>query len=74
MFATVEWAGNGRSYLQNESGVQWGAGAIGHAEWRGVSVKTVLEEAGVGDGALEVLFEGADEGRVVPVGVRLGRS
>src|SRR5262249_13577504 len=34
VFATVECAGNGRSFLrQRADGVQWGAGAIGHAEW-----------------------------------------
>src|SRR5437016_3696812 len=37
VFATVECAGNGRSFLQQRApGVQWGAGAIGHAEWTGV--------------------------------------
>src|SRR5262245_36215303 len=37
VFATVECAGNGRSFLsQHVHGVQWGAGAIGHAEWTGV--------------------------------------
>src|SRR5262249_41131889 len=34
VFATVECAGNGRSFLsEKQPGVQWGAGAIGHAEW-----------------------------------------
>src|SRR5262249_8870294 len=34
VFATVECAGNGRSFLsQRQPGVQWGAGAVGHAEW-----------------------------------------
>src|SRR5262249_25016293 len=34
VFATLECAGNGRSFLrQRAAGVQWGAGAIGHAEW-----------------------------------------
>ena len=37
VFATVECAGNGRSFLKpHVHGVQWGAGAIGHAEWTGV--------------------------------------
>src|SRR5437016_6349970 len=37
VFATVECAGNGRSFLQTrQHGVPWGAGAIGHAEWTGV--------------------------------------
>ena len=42
--------------------MQWGAGAIGHAEWTGVSVKTLLKAAGIRDDAVEVVFEGADEG------------
>src|SRR5437588_7892666 len=63
VFATVECAGNGRSFLQPlVGGVQWGAGAIGHAEWTGVPVKFVLERAGVAPGAAEVLFEGWDTG------------
>src|SRR5712692_9957929 len=40
VFATVECAGNGRSFLrQRVDGVQWGAGAIGHAEWTGVPLR-----------------------------------
>ncbi len=63
VFATVECAGNGRSFLQPRApGVPWGAGAIGHAEWTGVPLHLVLEEAGVKPGAVEVLFEGADRG------------
>ncbi len=63
VFATVECAGNGRSFLQErQPGVQWGAGAIGHAEWTGVPVCDVLERAGLKPGALEVLFEGGDAG------------
>src|SRR5260370_38054467 len=63
VFATVECAGNGRSFLQQHvHGVQWGAGAIGHAEWTGVPLRKVLERSGVKAGALEVLFEGADRG------------
>ncbi len=63
VFATVECAGNGRSFLQPTApGVQWGAGAVGHAEWTGVPLRVVLEESGVRPGAAEVLFEGADRG------------
>src|SRR5438105_5219657 len=37
VFATVECAGNGRSFVQQRAAeLQWGAGAIGHAEWTGV--------------------------------------
>jgi DMSO/TMAO reductase YedYZ molybdopterin-dependent catalytic subunit len=63
VFATVECAGNGRSFLrERQPGVQWGAGAIGHAEWTGVPLHLVLEQAGIEPEAVEVLFEGADRG------------
>lgn len=63
VFATVECAGNGRSFLRPKAhGVQWGAGAIGHAEWTGVPLHLVLEESGIKPDAVEVLFEGADHG------------
>src|SRR5437016_4741138 len=63
VFATVECAGNGRSFLTpHVHGVQWGAGAIGHAEWTGVPLRQVLEKAGVQPGTVEVLFEGMDHG------------
>jgi DMSO/TMAO reductase YedYZ molybdopterin-dependent catalytic subunit len=64
VFATVECAGNGRSFLHpHVHGVQWGAGAVGHAEWTGVPLRLVLQESGVRPEALEVLFRGADHGR-----------
>ncbi len=39
-----------------------GHGIMGNAEWAGVSLKDVLEQAGVKDSAVEVMFEGADHG------------
>lgn len=63
VFATVECAGNGRSFLEEKAaGVQWGAGAIGHAEWTGVPLRDLLMPAGVRPGVLEIVFEGADHG------------
>src|SRR5438132_5843126 len=63
VFATIECAGNGRSFLrQPEPGVQWGAGAIGHSEWTGVPLATVLEASRPLSDTLEVLCEGADSG------------
>ncbi|MBI3821131.1 MAG: sulfite oxidase [Planctomycetes bacterium] len=63
VFATVECAGNGRSFLgPRVPGVPWGAGAVGHAEWTGVPLRLLLERCGLKAGALEVLFEGADQG------------
>src|SRR5947208_3552518 len=63
VFATVECAGNGRSFLHPlVHGVQWGAGAVGHAEWTGVPLKLVLDKAGVLPETKEILFEGIDQG------------
>ncbi|HJT31251.1 MAG TPA: sulfite oxidase [Pirellulales bacterium] len=63
VFATVECAGNGRSFLQpRAAGVQWAAGAIGHAEWTGVPLRTILDEAGVQPEAVQIVFQGADAG------------
>ena len=63
VFATLECAGNGRSFLQPKvAGVQWRAGAVGHAEWSGVPLNHVLEEVGLKTDAIEVLFVGADSG------------
>ncbi len=63
LVATLECAGNGRSFLEGKvPGVQWGAGAVGNAEWSGVQARLLLESAGIEDGALEVVFEGADSG------------
>ncbi len=63
VFATVECAGNGRSFLSpHVHGVQWGAGAIGHAEWTGLPLRLVLEQSGLKTDALEVVFYGQDVG------------
>ena len=63
VFATMECAGNGRSFLLGQAkGVQWGPGAVGHAEWRGVPLQAVLERAGLKPDALEIVVEGADQG------------
>jgi DMSO/TMAO reductase YedYZ molybdopterin-dependent catalytic subunit len=63
VFATMECAGNGRSFLTPKPhGVPWGSGAVGHAEWTGVPLRLVLEKSGLRPGALEVLFEGHDRG------------
>lgn len=63
VFATMECAGNGRSFLrQPVEGVQWGAGAVGHAEWTGVPLALVLQRAGLRADAIEIVAEGADCG------------
>ncbi len=63
--ATLECAGNSRAYLSpKEDGVQWEAGAIGNAEWTGVPLAAVLDHAGVGANAVEILLEGLDAGEI----------
>lgn len=63
--ATIECAGNGRVHLNpGVAGLQWGQGAVGNAEWAGVSLAAVLERAGLKDAAVEVILEGADSGQL----------
>lgn len=63
VLATLECAGNGRSFLaQKAPGVPWGAGAVAHAEWSGVPLREVLELAGIDHDTAEVVGEGADIG------------
>jgi len=62
---TLECAGNGRGSLEPPvPGEQWGLGAASTAEWTGVPLTEVLDRAGVGALAREVVFRGADRGRV----------
>jgi DMSO/TMAO reductase YedYZ molybdopterin-dependent catalytic subunit len=61
--ATLECAGNGRVFLVPQvAGAQWELGAVGTAEWTGVPLAGLLEQAGLDADACEVVFEGADRG------------
>ena len=61
--ATLECAGNSRVFLVPKvKGTQWELGAVGNAEWTGVSLGEILRQAGVQSNALEVILEGADAG------------
>jgi DMSO/TMAO reductase YedYZ molybdopterin-dependent catalytic subunit len=61
--ATLECAGNSRIHLTPPAGgVQWDAGAVSTAEWTGVRLCDLLQEAGVAQDACEVVLEGADRG------------
>jgi DMSO/TMAO reductase YedYZ molybdopterin-dependent catalytic subunit len=61
LIAVNQCAGNRRGlFTPRVPGVQWGSGAMGNARWRGVRLRDVLQRAGVGSGALEVVFGGAD--------------
>ena len=60
---TMECAGNGRALLSPRPISQpWLVEAIGTAEWTGTPLRGVLEDAGLTDKAVEVLFTGRDRG------------
>src|SRR5260370_11038931 len=61
--ATLEWEGNSRIFLVPQvEGAQWELGAVGNAEWTGVPLRVLLEQAGLAKTACEIVFEGADRG------------
>jgi DMSO/TMAO reductase YedYZ molybdopterin-dependent catalytic subunit len=61
--ATMECAGNGRARLDPRPVSQpWLLEAVGTGRWRGARLADVLERAGVGESAVEVLFTGLDRG------------
>jgi DMSO/TMAO reductase YedYZ molybdopterin-dependent catalytic subunit len=65
VIATLECAGNNRSFLTPKAkGVAWGLGAVGNAEWTGVPLGAVLDQAGLKPNAVEVVLEGADSGQL----------
>ena len=60
---TMECAGNGRAHVEPHVVNQpWLLEAVGTAHWRGTPVAGLLEEAGVRENAVEVLFTGLDRG------------
>ncbi len=60
---TLECAGNGRSLVSPRPLSQpWVQEAVGTAEWSGTPLRPLLEEAGLENDALEVLFTGLDRG------------
>ena len=63
LVATMECAGNGRALLEPRPLSQpWLGEAVGTARWRGVPLAAVLEEAGMEEDAVEVVFSGLDRG------------
>jgi DMSO/TMAO reductase YedYZ molybdopterin-dependent catalytic subunit len=59
--AVCQCSGNRRGLFEpHVPGVEWGAGAMGNARWRGARLKDILAKAGVKAGAVEVSFDGAD--------------
>jgi sulfane dehydrogenase subunit SoxC len=60
---TMECAGNGRAhYNPRRISQPWLNEAIGTAEWTGVPLRLLLEEANVQSDAVEILFSGLDQG------------
>jgi DMSO/TMAO reductase YedYZ molybdopterin-dependent catalytic subunit len=60
---TMECGGNGRALMDPRPVSQpWLHEAIGTAEWGGTPLRGLLEEAGLKEEAVEVVFTGADEG------------
>ena len=60
---TLECAGNGRALLSPRPISQpWVLEAVGTAVWTGIPLWTLLKEAGILDGAIEVVFTGLDRG------------
>ena len=75
MVSTFECAGNGRALLEPRPISQpWLTEAIGTARWRGVPLATLLEEAGLSSGAVDVVFAGLDRGVEGEVEQRYERS
>ncbi len=60
---TLECAGNGRARLSPRPLSQpWLGEAVGTAEWTGIALAPLLHEAGLKEGATEVVFTGMDRG------------
>jgi DMSO/TMAO reductase YedYZ molybdopterin-dependent catalytic subunit len=58
---TLECGGNGRSgFMPVASGNQWAEGAVSCAEWSGVRLKDVLNDAGIKNDAVYIGYYGKD--------------
>lgn len=61
LVAVNQCSGNSRGFFTPRvAGGQLGNGAMGNARWKGVSLKAVLDKAGVQAGAKQVVFGGMD--------------
>ena len=62
LVAVNQCSGNSRAFFSPRvPGAQWGHGAMGNARWTGVSLRHVLDLAGVRAGAGQVRFGGLDK-------------
>ncbi len=60
--AVNQCSGNSRAFFEPRvPGAQWSHGAMGNALWEGVSLRSVLDLAGVNPGARTVRFGGLDK-------------
>ena len=61
LVAVNQCSGNSRGFFNPRvAGGQLGNGAMGNARWKGVSLKAVLDQAGVQAGARQVAYSGFD--------------
>jgi DMSO/TMAO reductase YedYZ molybdopterin-dependent catalytic subunit len=59
----MECGGNGRAHLSPRPvSAPWHDEAVGCAEWTGTALRPILEEAGLMEDAVELLFSGHDRG------------
>ena len=64
---TLECAGNGRVSMDPApAGTPWGYGAVSVVEFSGTPLANLLDRVGVLEGAVEVVFHGADTGEAMP--------
>jgi len=60
--AVAQCSGNSRGFVDPRvGGGQLANGAMGNARWRGVPLRSILDKAGVGAGARQVVFNGLDQ-------------
>jgi sulfane dehydrogenase subunit SoxC len=60
---TLECAGNGRALIEPHVESQpWLVEAVGTAEWTGTPLRGVLEDAGLDEDVVEIVFTGLDHG------------
>ena len=60
--AVNQCSGNSRGFFEPRvAGGEWANGAMGNAKWMGVSLKSVLDRAGLKAGAQRVRFAGLDD-------------
>ena len=59
--AFLECSGDSRAFFEPKAnGTQWRNTSVGNAEWAGVLLRDVLNQAGVRDGAVDIVSQGGD--------------